>query len=74
MHSKGYAGGTGGDGGTLGWEGAMRLQWFQFVREAVIAGVCLAIRQLFLCRQSWKSHPDVLSGGQTGHVGGVKVV
>ena len=27
MHSKGYAGGTGGDGGVLGWEGAMRLQW-----------------------------------------------
>ena len=24
---EGVAGGTGGDGGVLGWEGAMRLQW-----------------------------------------------
>ena len=39
MHWKGYAGGTDGEGGALGCEGAMQLQWLQFACRAVMVGV-----------------------------------
>ena len=39
MHWKGYIGCVGGYGGALGWEGAIRLQWLQWVRSAVMAEV-----------------------------------
>ena len=36
---NGYTGVVGGNGGALGCEGAMVLQWLQFARRAVMAGV-----------------------------------
>ena len=66
MYWNGYAGCTGGEGGALGCEGAMRLQWLQFARKAVIAGV--------MPGQSLRSRPDVLNGVWPGPVVGVRVV
>ena len=36
---SGYTGAVGGNGGALGCEGAMVLQWLQFSRRAVMEGV-----------------------------------
>ena len=61
MHWKGYAGGTAGEGGALGCKGAMRLQWLQVSRRAMMARVMPGQSTVLSPMPSWKSHLGVLS-------------
>ena len=61
MHWKGYTGVTVGEGGALGWEGAMRLQWLHVFRKAVMAGVMPDQKTVFSARAVMEVTPFMLS-------------